>query len=135
MRRDGRPTAAYTWHVAARCVLVVVDLDREGWRSVTNDAAGFVADLAELRPDLLARVPLIAYQDSIGQWDALSVVLHEHLQRAHVRTTPAPRRARTAAIALPTAAVAAAYGHQAWTRWARAPLPSGTASAKRAPGP
>jgi len=57
---------------------------------VTNDAAGFVADLAELRPDLLARVPLSAYQDSIGQWDALSVVLHEHLQRAHVRTTPAP---------------------------------------------
>jgi hypothetical protein len=90
MRRDGRPTTAYPWHVAAGCVLVVVDLDREGWRSVTNDATGFVADLAELRPDLLARVPLSAYQDSIGQWDALSVVLHEHLQRAHVRTTPAP---------------------------------------------
>ncbi len=61
MRRDGRPTAAYTWHVAAGRVLLVVDLDRDGWRSITNDAAGVVADLAELQPDLLARVPLIAY--------------------------------------------------------------------------
>ncbi len=73
MRRDGRPAAAYTWHVAAGRVLVVLDLDRGGWRSVTDDAAGVVADLAELRPDLLARVPLIAYQDSMGCWDALCV--------------------------------------------------------------
>jgi len=73
MRRDGQPAAAYTWHVAAGCVLVVLDLDRGGWRSVTDDAAGVVADLAELRPDLLARVPLIAYQDSMGCWDALCV--------------------------------------------------------------
>ena len=73
MRRDGQPAAAYTWHVAAGGVLVVVDLDRDGWRFVTNDAAGIVSDLAELRPDLLARVPLIAYQDSMGCWDALRV--------------------------------------------------------------
>ncbi len=32
-----------------------------------------MADLAELRPDLLARVPLIAYQDSMGCWDTLCV--------------------------------------------------------------
>ena len=73
MRRDDQPAAAYTWQVAAGCVLVVVDLDRNGWRSVTNDAAGVVADLAELRPDLLARVPVVPYQDSMGCWDALSV--------------------------------------------------------------
>ena len=71
MRSDDRPAAAYTWHVAHGGVLVVVDLDREGWRSVINDAAGIVADLAELRPDLLARVPLVVYRDSMGQWDAL----------------------------------------------------------------
>ncbi len=73
MRRDGRPAAAYTWHVAAGGVLVVVDLDSNDWRSVTNDAPGVVADLAELRPDLLARMPLIAYQDSMGCWNALYV--------------------------------------------------------------
>jgi len=73
MRRDGRPAAAYTWHVEAGCVLVVVDLHRDGWRSVTNDDAGVVADLAELQPDLLARVPLIPYQDSMGCWNALCV--------------------------------------------------------------
>ncbi len=50
-----------------------MDLDRDGWRSVTNDAACVVADLAELQPDLLARVPLIAHQDSMGCWDALCV--------------------------------------------------------------
>ena len=48
-----------------------MDLDRDGWRSVTNDAAGVVADLAELRPDLLARVPLVPYRDSMGRWNAL----------------------------------------------------------------
>ena len=71
MRHNGQPAAAYAWHVAPGGVLVVVDLDREGWRSVTHDAAGVVHDLAELRPDLLARVPLIAYRDSTGGWDAL----------------------------------------------------------------
>ena len=71
MRRNGQPAAAYTWRVALGGVLVVVDLNREGWRSVTNDAAGVVADLAELLPDLLARVPLIPYRDSMGRWDAL----------------------------------------------------------------
>ncbi len=54
-------------------VLVVVDLNRDGWRSVANDAAGVIDDLAELRPDLLSRVPLILYQDSSGRWDALHV--------------------------------------------------------------
>lgn len=48
-----------------------MDLDREGWRSVTHDAAGVMGDLAELRPDLLARMPLAVYRDSMGQWDAL----------------------------------------------------------------
>lgn len=71
MRSDGHPAAAYTWHVASGRVLVVVDLDRKGWRSVFNDAAGVVSDLAELRPDLLARVPLIVYRESTGQWNAL----------------------------------------------------------------
>ena len=70
-RNDGRPAAAYAWHVAPGGVLVVVDLDRNGWRSVTNDAEGVVSDLAELRPDLLARVPLVPYRDSMGRWDAL----------------------------------------------------------------
>jgi len=36
-----------------------VDLDRDGWRSATNDIAGVVADLAALYPDLLARFALI----------------------------------------------------------------------------
>ena len=73
MRSDGQPAAAYTWHVAPGGVLVVVDLHRDGWRSVTNDAAGIVSDLAELRPDLLARVPLVLYRDSMGCWDVLCV--------------------------------------------------------------
>ena len=73
MRRDGQPAAAYSWHVAPGGVLVVVDLNRDGWRSVANDAAGVIDDLAELRPDLLSRVPLILYQDSSGRWDALHV--------------------------------------------------------------
>ena len=73
MRRNGHPAAAYDWRVALGGVLVVVDLNRDGWRSVTYDAAGIVHGLAELRPDLLARVPLIAYRDSMGQWDALRV--------------------------------------------------------------
>ncbi len=71
LRSDGRPAAAYARHVAPGGVLVVVDLDRSGWRSVTNDAEGVVSDLAELRPDLLARVPLVPYRDSMGRWDAL----------------------------------------------------------------
>ena len=45
----------------------MVDLNRDGWRSVANDAAGVIDDLAELRPDLLSRVPLILYQDSSGR--------------------------------------------------------------------
>jgi len=73
MRRDGQPAAAYSWHVAPGGVLVVVDLNRDGWRSVANDAAGVIDDLAELHPDLLARVPLILYQDSSGRWDALHI--------------------------------------------------------------
>ncbi len=32
-----------------------------------------MADLAERQPDVLARVPLVAYQNSTGQWDALPV--------------------------------------------------------------
>ena len=72
-RAKGTPAAAYTWHVAAGGVLVVVDLDLPGWNSVTNDAAGVVADLAELRPDIFARLPLIAYRDSDGRWDGLRV--------------------------------------------------------------
>ena len=39
------------------------------------DAAVVVAELAELRLDLLARIPLILCRDSIGQWDALYVGL------------------------------------------------------------
>ena len=70
MRPNGQPAAAYTWHVAPGGVLVV-DLDRDGWRSITNDAHGVVSDLAELRPDLLARVPLIPDRDSMGRWNAL----------------------------------------------------------------
>jgi len=73
MRAAGHPAAAYTWHVAPGGVLVVVDLDHDGWRTVTNDAAGVVADLAELRPDLLARTSLIPYRDSEGRWDAVRV--------------------------------------------------------------
>lgn len=74
MRAAGHPAAVYAWHVAPGTgVLVVVDLDRDGWRSVTNDAAGVVADLEQLRPDLLARTPLIPYRDSEGRWDALRV--------------------------------------------------------------
>ena len=74
MREDGRPAAAYTWHVAADLVLVVVDLDREGWRSVTNDAWGIVEELAELRPDLAyGSAPLIVYRDSMGGWDAMRI--------------------------------------------------------------
>ncbi len=73
MRAAGHPASAYTWHVAPRGMLVVVNLDRDGWRSVTNDAAGVVADLAELRPDLIAHQRLIPYRDSEGRWDALRV--------------------------------------------------------------
>ena len=72
-RAKGIPAAAYTWHVAPGGVLVVVDLDLPSWNSVTNDAAGVVADLAELRPDIFARFPLIAYRDSGGRWDGLRV--------------------------------------------------------------
>ena len=71
LRSNGQPAAAYAWHVAPGGVMVVVDLDRSGWRSVTNDAEGVVSDLAELQPDLLARVPLVLYRDSMGRWDAL----------------------------------------------------------------
>lgn len=48
-------------------VLVLVDLDRNGWRSITSDTVGAVSDFAELRPDLLARVPLVPCQDSMGR--------------------------------------------------------------------
>ncbi len=71
LRRNGQPTAAYTPQVAPGGVLVVVDLDRDGQRSVTNDAAGVVSDLAEMRPDLPARVPLVFYRDSMGRQDEL----------------------------------------------------------------
>lgn len=60
-----RPFMPGTSHPAA--VLVVVGLDRDGWRSITHDAAGVMHDLAELRPDLLHRVLLIAYKGSMGQ--------------------------------------------------------------------
>ena len=73
MRQEGRPTAAYTGHAAAGCVLVVVNLGHDGWRSVTNDAGCIVADLAELQPDLLTCVPLIAHQDSLVCWNALCI--------------------------------------------------------------
>ncbi len=76
MRRNGRPAAAYTWHVAPGGVLVVVDLNRDGWRSVTNDPWGVVSELAELRPDLAyGSVPCIVYRDSMGQWDAMRISL------------------------------------------------------------
>ena len=52
-----------------------MDLDRDGWRSVTNDAAGVVADFAELRLDLLAQIPLILHRDNMGQLDGLYVGL------------------------------------------------------------
>ncbi len=71
MRRGGQPAAAYTWRVAAGGVLVVMDLNRDGWRSVTDDAAGVVSDLAKLRPDLLAHIPMVLYRDSLGVWNAL----------------------------------------------------------------
>ena len=71
MRWGGQPAASYAWHVAPGGVLVVVDLGRDGWRSVASDAAGVVSDLAELRPDLLARIPMIPYRDSLGSWNAL----------------------------------------------------------------
>lgn len=67
LRGNGQPAAAYAWHVAPGGVLVVLDLDRDGWRFVTNDAKGVVSDLAELRPDLLAHVPLVPYRDSMGR--------------------------------------------------------------------
>jgi hypothetical protein len=86
MRRDGCPAAAYTWHVAADLVLVVVDLDCDGWHSVTSDAAGVVADLAELQPDLLARVPLIAYQDSMGCWECAVVAPERSVERRELST-------------------------------------------------
>ena len=73
-REDGRPAVAYTWHVAAGGVLVVVDLDHDGWRSVTNDAWDIVSELAELRPDLAyGSVPCIVYRDSMGQPDAMRI--------------------------------------------------------------
>ena len=73
MRTTGLPAAAYAWHVAPGGVLVVVDLDRDGWRSVALDAEGVVADLAERHPDLLARLPLVPYRDSEDRWVALRV--------------------------------------------------------------
>ena len=73
-RADGTFASSYAWQVGTGGVLVVEDRDPHG-RSVTNDAAGVVRDLWELRPDLLRRVPLIAYRDSMGCWDALLVGL------------------------------------------------------------
>lgn len=74
-RAAGHPASSYAWHVGREGVLVVVDRDpaKGGWRSVTNDAEGVVRDLWELRPELLRQVPLIAYRDSTGCWDALRV--------------------------------------------------------------
>ncbi len=71
MRRNGQPTAACAWHVAPGGVLVVADGDRDGWHFATDDAAGIVHDLAELRPGWSARVPPIPYRDSRGEWHAL----------------------------------------------------------------
>lgn len=79
-RADGTFASSYAWRVspskgnssAVPDVLVVEDTDPHG-RSMTNDAAGVVRDLWELRPDLLRRVPLIPYRDSAGEWDALRV--------------------------------------------------------------
>ena len=51
-----------------------MDLDRDGWRSVTNDAACVVFDLTELHPDLLPRLPMVSYRDSLGFWNALCTV-------------------------------------------------------------
>ena len=82
MRRDGQPASAYAWHVAPGGVLVVVDLNRHGWRSVANDAAGVIHDLAELRPDLLSRVPLVLYQARVQQ------LCHEPPFRAKTRRGP-----------------------------------------------
>lgn len=73
-REGGQPAAAYTWHVAPGGVLVVVDLDRDGWCSVTNDAWGTVEELVEWRPDLAYDdVPMIVYRDSTGRWDAMRI--------------------------------------------------------------
>ena len=74
MRRNSQPATAYTSHVAPGGVLVVVDLDGDGWRSITSDACGVVSELAELRPDLAyGSVPFIIYRDSMGRRDTMRI--------------------------------------------------------------
>lgn len=74
-REDGRKASSYAWRVAEGGVLVVEDY-HAGGRSVTNDAPGVLRDLQEWRPDLLCRVPLVAYRSSVGSWDALRADAH-----------------------------------------------------------
>ncbi len=73
LRASGRPAAAYRWHRGRGGVVVVIDVALPGCQSVTDDAAGVVADLAEWCPGALAAVPLIVYREPMGRWDGLRV--------------------------------------------------------------